>query len=58
MPANRSTDDPDRSRPSREAGGGDRLEAASTQGLVSPGDWIYVPPDSDLDFFCLGATGG
>ena len=45
MPADRSTDDPDRSRPSH--GSGRRRQTRkrpALKELFSPGDWIYVPP--------------
>ena len=58
MPADRSADDPDRSRPSH--GSGRRRQTRkrpALKDLFSPGDWIYVPPDSDLDFFLCGSYG-
>ena len=45
MPADRSTDDPGRSRPSH--GSGRRRQTRKRRPLkelFSPGDWIYVPP--------------
>ena len=55
MPDDPSANDPGRSRPSH--GSGRRRQSRNRRPLkelFSPGDWIYVPPASGLDYRCEG----
>ena len=58
MPDDPSANDPGRSRPS--PGSGRRRQTRRRRplkDLFSPGDWIHVPVDSDLDFWLHGSYG-